>query len=278
MGIEWSDNVVHIIFGRSAEGSLKHSLRGKNHRIIGIPIDFSVGPITNIHKQSGIHHYFTWLKSSFNTMWSSPEEDEKAYECSLQQLAEIKNGDQLTIWTCENATEQIGLRICCYLLKDKEVTINFVNTFKAMKDFTKHGDVEIDIRHTGKCDAKQLAHFYEHSLSPISAKMRKGLEQEGETQIQSKSFVRSWKKDEIFHEKESSGDSFIIDCAKKVHRGMGDSEFIHAVRLIGEVLGHSEQSLSDAWIEYRIRSLIDSGHLVYEGDLKSIRMYKIKVV
>lgn len=108
--------------------------------------------------------------------------------------------------------------------------------------------------------------------------MRKDLEREGETQIQSKSFMRSWNKEKILHEKESSSDSFIIDCAKKIHHEMGDSEFICAIRLIGEVIGHSEQSLSDGWIEYRIRSLIDSGHLVYEGDLKSARMYKVKVV
>lgn len=104
------------------------------------------------------------------------------------------------------------------------------------------------------------------------------LEQEGEELIQSKSFVRSWKKREIFHELETRDDSFIMDCAKKIHHEMGDSDFIHAARVIGEVVGHSEQSLSDAWIEYRIRSLIHSGHLMYDGDLQSTRMYKIKVV
>lgn len=275
---EWRCHVIHIVFGRSAFGSLKFSLRGKSHKVIGFPIDFSVGPITNIHKKSGSKHYFTWMKSTFDTMWSCPEEDEIAYERALQQLVEIKPGDELTIWTCENAAEQIGLRICLYLLKDKEVTLNLVNTFKAMKDFTKHGDVDIAIRHTGECNAKQLAHFYEHSLCPISAKMKESLEQEGEVQIQSESFVRSWKKGEILHELESSGDSFIMDCAKKVHQEMSDTEFIYAARVIGEVIGHSEQPISDAWIDYRIRSLIHSGHLVYEGDLQSAQMYKIKVV
>ncbi|MFB1051997.1 DUF1835 domain-containing protein [Paraliobacillus sp. JSM ZJ581] len=268
--------MIHVVFGKSAEASLKFALPGKNHKIIGFPIDFSIGPIKNIHKKSGMKHYFTWLKSSCETMWSCIEEDKITCEQALQQLAEIKNGDRLTIWTCDNSAEQIGLRICYYLLKNSEVTINTVNTFKAMKDYTKHGDVYIEIRHTGECNPKQLAHFYEHSLYPISARMRGSLEQEGERLIQSESFFRSWKKGRIFHQQESSWDAFIINCAKKIS-GIGDSEFIHAVRLIGEVMGHSEQPLSDAWIEYRIRSLIHSGHLVYEGDLQSIRMYKIKV-
>jgi len=42
------------------------------------------------------------------------------------------------------------------------------------------------------------------------------------------------------------------------------------------VYGQSEQAVSDAWIEYRVRSLIHSGQLAYEGNLESMRMYKIK--
>ncbi|MFD1361560.1 DUF1835 domain-containing protein [Lentibacillus salinarum] len=270
--------MVHIVFGRAAKGSLKLTLREEGHKIIGLPIDFSVGPITNIHKKGGIKDHFTWLKSSFHPMWSNPEDDQTAYQQALQQLLEIKNDEEVTIWTCENATEQIGLRISCYLLKDKKVKLNFVNTFKAMHDFTRHKEVRIAIRHTGECNAKQLAHFYEYSLYPISEEMRRSLEQEGEGLTQSKSIIRSWEQREIIHELEARYDSFIIKCAKRLHYEMCDFEFINATRVIGEVIGHSEQLLSDAWVEYRIRSLIHSGHLIYEGDLQSTRMYKIKVV
>ncbi|MBO1910847.1 hypothetical protein J4G37_39395, partial [Microvirga sp. 3-52] len=43
-------------------------------------------------------------------------------------------------------------------------------------------------------------------------------------------------------------------------------------------LGHSVQSLSDTWIEYRLRSLINSNQLAYKGNLNSMRMYEIKVI
>lgn len=52
--------------------------------------------------------------------------------------------------------------------------------------------------------------------------------------------------------------------------------FINATRVIGEVIGESEQVVSDAWIEYRVRSLIHSGQLAYEGNLQTMLMYKIK--
>ena len=61
--------MIHIIFGDSAIGSLKRALNKQNHKIIGFPIDFSIGPISNIHENSGIKGYFTWLGDSFHTLW-----------------------------------------------------------------------------------------------------------------------------------------------------------------------------------------------------------------
>lgn len=270
--------MIHLVFGASATGSLKHTFRKQSHKIIGFPIDFSVGPITNIHEKNGIKNYFTWLKSSFNRMWDYVEDDQTAFQQSLQRLLEIKDGEQVTIWTCENASEQIGLRICCNLLKNKDVELSFVNTFDAMKDYTEYKDVKIEISHTGECNPEQLAHFYKSSLCPISEEMRSILDQDGEALLQSKAIVRSWIQGEIINELETRDDSFIMECAKTIQNEKLNLEYINATRVIGEVLGHSEQSLSDAWIEYRVRSLIRSGHLVYEGNLQSMRMYKIKVV
>lgn len=268
--------MIHLVFGRAATGSLKFALPEEGHEIIGFPIDFSIGPITNIHQKDGVGNYFTWMKSSFHPMWSEPETDHSDYQQALQKVAEIKKGNQLTIWTCDNATEQIGLRISCYVLEGKDVELNVVNTFQAMYNYTKRKDAEI--RRTGECNGKQLAYFYQSSLYPISKETRETLEQEGERLIQSKSLVRSWKHGKIVHELETRDDSFIMNCARRMHQEMDPSGFIKAVRVMGEVIAYSEQPLPDAWVEYRIRSLIHSGYLLYEGDLQSMRMYDIKVV
>src|SRR5699024_1245935 len=96
--------------------------------------------------------------------------------------------------------------------------------------------------------------------------------------VQSTSIVRSWIQQKIVHGHETRDDYFIMDCAKRIHKEMAELEFIYVIRVIGEVLGHSEENLIDAWIEYRIRSLIQTGHLMYQGNLQSIRKYQIKVV
>lgn len=270
--------MIHLIFGAAATTSLKHALRKKDDRVIGFPIDFSIGPITDIHKESGIHDYFSWLNSSFHTMWRYLEGDQTTYYYSLRKLLEIEDGEQVTIWTCENATEQIGLRISCYLLKDKEVDLSYINTFQAIKDYTKHMDIKIDIRQTADCNAEQLIHFYEHSTYPITEKMKNDYVRDGKNLLDSKSVVRTWWNGEIVEDVETRDDSFILDCANRLHNENGNQEFINATKVIGEVLGRSEHLVSDIWIEYRIRSLIQSNQLAYEGDLQAMRKYKIKVL
>ncbi|WP_416150682.1 DUF3658 domain-containing protein [Salipaludibacillus sp. HK11] len=52
-------------------------------------------------------------------------------------------------------------------------------------------------------------------------------------------------------------------------------EFINATKVIGEVLV-CQHLLSDSWLKYRVRSLIHSNQLTYEGNLQSTRMNKIK--
>ncbi|PPA69534.1 DUF1835 domain-containing protein [Jeotgalibacillus proteolyticus] len=275
--IKGRDTMIHLIFGAAAAGSLKYALRKGNHKIIEFPIDFSVGPFTNIHQQSGIDNYFSWVKSAYHPVWGFYKEDQATCSQSLQQVEEIEDGEQVTIWTSENASEQIGLRISCFLLKDKEVELRLINTSDAMEDYTKLEDVQIHIRHTGECVPEQLAHFYKHSTCSISEKMKSNYVKGGERLVSSEGVVRSWINGEIVEERESRDDRFILESAIRLHSEMPEQEFINATSLVGEVIGHSKQTISDSWIEYRIRQLIHSNYLAYEGDLQSMGMYKIKV-
>ena len=212
--------MIHLIFGAAATGSLKYALSNRSDEIIGFPIDFSVGPITNIHKQSGINNYFSWLKSSYHKVWGYYEEDQTNYRQSLQSLLEIEDGEQVTIWSSENTSEQIGLRISCYLLKDKEVEFRLINTFDAMLDYMKNQDVQVHIRHTGECSPKQLAHFYKYSIHSIPDEIKNYYVQDGERLLSSKSMVRSWQQGKIVDDRETRDDPFILECAIKVHNEM----------------------------------------------------------
>ncbi|MBO1915129.1 hypothetical protein J4G37_61175, partial [Microvirga sp. 3-52] len=96
--------------------------------------------------------------------------------------------------------------------------------------------------------AELLAHFYKHSTYPISEVMKRDYVQSGEKLLRSESVVRSWQHGEVIDDLETRDDAFILECATRLHNEMPDQEFINAPRVIGEVLGHSVQSLSDTWI------------------------------
>ena len=270
--------MIHIVFGATAIAGLKLSFEDKGHQIIGFPVDFSVGPISNIHTNNGLNHYFSWLESSFQTKWNYLEEDRKFYEQGLYELLEIKDGDKVTIWTCENAAEQIGLRICCFLLKGKQIELGLVNSFKAMHDYKKNKEYRLDIRHTGECNLKFLKLFYKNAIRPITNEMRSQFEHDGEVLLNSKSYFRIWRQGKIIHVPENIEDPLILECARRIHKEQNELGFINATRLVGEVFGESPCTLSDAWIEYRVRSLVQSDQLAYEGDLKSMQTYKIRVI
>ncbi|MCT1904879.1 DUF1835 domain-containing protein [Oceanobacillus sojae] len=265
----------HLIFGNAAASCLKYAFLKQNHQIISFPIDFSVGPITNIHQPGGIKVHFAWKASCFQEVQNF-HADQSDYQEALEQLAEIKDGDQLTIWTCENASEQIGLRIICYLLSGKDVELRIVNTTNAMQEYMKGKGIEAIILSTGDCNAKQLIYFYSHSYSYITKEMREAFEREGEELLKHVSLVRSWKQGEIIDELETRDDALILEYIKSVEQEGGEETFINAARVVGGVLTASDQFFSDSWIEYRIRSLIQSGYLMYEGSLQAMRMYRVK--
>ena len=268
--------MIHFVFGDSAIAALAHAFRGEGHQIYGLPLDFSVGPISAIHEEDSIQRYFDWLNSSFNIRDDHSTYQEETYRQSLEKLKSLKDGDEITIWTCENASEQIGLRLVCFLAADKKVDLFMVNTAKAMDDFMEDSDIQFDIRHSGECNGKQLVTFYKDYRKAISPEMAEAFSQDAKRLLSSTSLLRSWKLGGIVDDEESRDDEFIMDCLREQQDGQSESGYVKAVRVIGQVFGESHHIYSDYWIDYRIRSLIHSGQLISRGDLRSMRSYEVR--
>lgn len=270
--------MIQIVNGESAAAALKNTFSKTSDQIISLPVDFSVGPITAIHLESGVSIRADWEASSFHPLNNRSDEALSIHQRSLKELQDVKNGEQLTIWTCENASEQIGLRIACFLLTGKQVKLSLVNTQQAMDEYLKDQEMQQTVRHSGECNSKQLAHFYNYSSLPLTKDMRTAFEEDGKNLLHSTSQVRTWKNGEIIEEAETRDDAFIIDCIKGQVAEAAGNDYIDAIRVIGEAYSLSEQPISDSWIDYRIRSLIQDGQVSFKGDLQSMRSYKIKYI
>ena len=264
--------MIHICFGASVTGALRHAFRKSGDGVIGFPVDFSIGPVADIDQDPGIHRHFQWQRETLRSVFGEPVDDESRYREALRQLRDIPSGSPVTIWTCNNASEQFGLRLALLLLKDRQLQIWTVNTAEAMDAFNEGLEYRIEILHSGECSPEQLVKFYGTHRISLPAETASRRQREGEQLLRNQSLVRSWTDGRVSDEPVSRDDRRILGHAKKLRpRG-----FLPAARLIGEVIGHADRPMPDLWIEYRIRMLIEDGLLEYRGDLHSMRMYEVR--
>lgn len=72
-------------------------------------------------------------------------------------------------------------------------------------------------------------------------------------------------------------DELIVSTARKLHAKQKEKDFMKSGRLIGDVLGHMENNVGDAFLEYRLRSLIYNGIFEIKGIPKGMRYYSVKL-
>ncbi|MET3574501.1 DUF1835 domain-containing protein [Bhargavaea ullalensis] len=264
--------MIHICFGASVTGALKYALRKTEDRVIGFPADLSIGPIAHIDQDDGITRHFRWVRETFRSIFGDLTDDEPAFREALRRLEAIPPGTPVTIWTCENAAEQIGLRLVLHLLKDKPLPAGTVNTATAMEAFNEGRKYRIEILHSGECSPEQLISFYAAHRTSLPEDESARLREEGERLLGNQSLVRSWRDGRITDEPLTRDDARILEHAENLR----PNGFLPAARLIGEVIGYADQPLSDLWVEYRIRSLIEEGRLESKGSLQSMRLYQVR--
>lgn len=277
-------DTIHIVFSESTAGSLKMAFRDtpyeKTDEIIIIPDTFSEGPLKAIDTEEGFASRLQWLKEHYQ--WD--EEDYEWYEGKMSQAFEkikaIQASQKVIIWTGENASEQTGLRLLLRVMKDQKNDIIEMNTYKAFHQLYRlpKAKEEDYPRHTGEIAHEQLWAMYElYEAEVLSHEQRQKLANEGQEILRSSSLLRSWKDGKVLDADEDREDHFIIERMKKLHKERGNNDFMKSARLIGEVLGYAEQYLSDDWIEYRLRHLIEQGVFESRGDLGAMRFYEVRL-
>ncbi|WP_404427260.1 DUF1835 domain-containing protein [Ureibacillus chungkukjangi] len=275
--VERDYSTVHIVCGESPAGSLRVGL-GHENKIIGFPDFFAVGPIWELHQEVGRKNRHEWLKDHLNY---SDDYFEEVYENRFSKtLAEIErlNGEvPIVIWTAENSNEQTGLRYLVYLLKEKKNDVFVINTtlaFQELFNTPEFGCLDI---HTGEVNGEQLKKIYQANLSaPLTDEDRTRFEREWIELSESKGLVRIWENHKINNVTEGHFDDYIVNTARKLHAMQGEKDFMKSARLIGEIYGQYNQ-LGDAFIEYRVRSLIYKGVFEIKGIPKAIRYYSVKL-
>lgn len=267
---------IHIMFGDSAAGSLKHMLSETSiheEHVISFSDAFSIGPIQNLETDEGQKMRQQWLSRNLNAYDLYFEEGYlPAFRQSMEELQSIPKEMPITIWKANNAHEHIGLCFILTLLQGRS-NVRVINTSEAHKAlFSK----EEAIRATGELAPKKLAAMYEtyKTASLLEEAVRNELEKEWKEFSKRTEVLRIWEDNKVVSVTEDYFDTFIIECAKRIG---AEKSFYKSAKIIGEVLIHLEQYVGDDFLEYRLRMLIKQGVFEMEGSLKAMRYYSVKL-
>ncbi|WP_445489822.1 DUF1835 domain-containing protein [Niallia sp. 03133] len=270
---------VHIVCGESPAGSLRVGL-GSENRVIGFPDFFAVGPIWELHKEDGRRRRYKWLKDHLNSPNAFFEkEQESKFLKTLADIDCLKEDIPIVIWTAENANEQTGLRYLLYWLKEKANDVLLINTTIAFQELFNTPEWQCLNIHTGEVQPEKLNTIYQKKLTKLlTAEERTRFEEEWITLSKTKGVVRIWENNKIKTVNEDYFDEFIVTTAQKQHAEQREKDFIKSSRIIGEVYGQIANQVGDAFIEYRVRSLIYKGVFEIKGIPKGMRYYSVKLL
>ncbi|MFJ7849192.1 DUF1835 domain-containing protein [Peribacillus sp. NPDC097224] len=245
--------MIHIVFGASASGNVKFFLRelglDKREKVISFWDMFSIGPVWQLHEEKGIQARFEWMKTYIHDEFDECPDYEQKFEKTIQQIHSIPEGSHLTIWTSSNAHEQTGLRLIVYLLKEKNLDISLINTTEAYEELFQVKKVKYTPLHTGEIPSEKLQYIYEQGKRTLCTDHdREDLEKEWQFLSDNQETLRIWRNGRIQSVPEDYYDEFIMKNAKKLHGQQKTKDFMISARLIGEVLGHLDQYVGDAFL------------------------------
>ncbi|MGX1195230.1 DUF1835 domain-containing protein [Metabacillus sp. SLBN-84] len=272
--------MIHIVFGTSVSGSLKFVLKEmgieKEDKVISFGEMFSIGPVWKLHENNGLQSRFEWMKRCVSEEYGEwyKQDVEKAFN----QIEAIPKGTHITIWTSNNAHEQTGLRFISYLLKDKSMDIDLINTADEYKEILEVKKGKYVPLHTGEIPPEKLQVLYEQGHAKfVKDHDRVDLEKEWLALSDGQETLRIWRNGGLQSVPEDYYDDFMIITAKKLQSKTKTKDFMKSARLIGEVLGHLQQYVGDSFLEYRLKKLIEAGIFESEGSLLAMRFYSVRL-
>ena len=276
--IEREYNAVHLVCGESPAGSLRVGL-GRENKVIGFPDFFAVGPLQELHEKAGRKRRYEWLRNHLYYPNDFIEnENENRFSKTLAEIDAIPDYVPIVIWTAENANEQTGARYLLYLLKEKTNDIFLINTTIAYQELFNTSEYQYFYFHTGEVQPEKLNNIYQMKLTtPLTIEARTRAEKEWIALSWTEGVVRIWNNNEIEAVDEDYFDELIVSTARKIHAKQEEKDFIKSGRLIGDVLGHIDNNVGDAYLEYRLRHLINTGVFEINGIPKGMMYYSVKL-
>ncbi|MDK8190380.1 DUF1835 domain-containing protein [Paenibacillus sp. UMB7766-LJ446] len=276
---------IHIAVGESPLGSIKVAM-GKvpgrsERRFFSMNDYYAIGPLGDLTNKADLHRRHLWLLDklylSEHGSYAIQGMDELLRLNSV--VSSIDEDTRITIWYANNAHEKTGLLYAMHLLRNRLGPVYLIETSALYQELFNNSEVQHDVLRTGGISSEKLLAMWEHCVNaePLSLEERRHMEQEWVDLAVQPGLLRLMKDGEIQSLPEDAIDEYIMQKARELTLIRQPGEFIKSARIVGEVLGHLEQAVGDAFIEYRIRQLIIQRRLEMEGNPHAMRFYSVRL-
>lgn len=261
----------HIVIGDSAAGSLKCYLKPDKRcfgKIISFIDDLSIGSIYKL--EENIEQRLQWINKieqiNGDVYWD--DDIVKAISKNYNGDLKVPKNCKVIIWHANGVNEQTAVRYLVNQFKNYEL-YEVMLPAKHIVEYPDGSKTEHIYISSGCFEPETLGRELRyHTL--ISEDRKDELVNEWQELRNNKGLLRILENGKIKQVDEQYYDSAILNY-------VADKHYIKAARVVGHVLGHSEQNVTDFFIHYRLKELIEQGKIKYKGELKSMRDYEVSL-
>ncbi|MBU3129114.1 DUF1835 domain-containing protein [Clostridium tagluense] len=262
-------NIIHICFSPSAGGSLRYAINNKKllegKGVISFDDDISQGMIRDgINTDERMHW---WNRISGKDEVTSLESNylKEGYREFYKSISKIKDSDVIYLWYGHCGNEICGMLYTLELLKYKTTNMYLINVSDMIEESSNDLYTYISM---SEIMPEKLKSFIKLKRK-IELKEYDTLLNEWNSLKNDNSILRIFKDGKIRSVKD---DYFDIDILKYTEK-----ELRKSARIVGSVMAFSEIRISDGYIFWRIKELVESGMIEFKGIFGVMREMEIKI-
>ena len=250
------NRIAHVSMGDLAAQNIAALIAGKpDERQIIVEDCLAYGPLRDLHIAAGLDARAAWLDRMFEAAGYADDAKDCETHQSLSNLA--PDPDEIAlIWCGQNGMEQTLLRALCHHWPQSQLWISEVPRFTA--DFEGRTAVAV-------CSADKLRQAQARPLTPDE---RKAMADEWVALTKQDHRLRLYLEGKL-----ASCDESFFDEALLSQCGHDSKRAIHVV---GQVMGEAADYVSDAFLFYRLQTLIERGALEAECREAGVRGLWVK--
>lgn len=257
--------MIHVVFSSSAASTIKHGIK-EDKKLIYFRDNLSEGPI-------GLNIDYNLRKSWINNIVFEEsdltEEDIcSSYDNFNDSVGTIEDNDTVYIWVGNNSLEHCGLM---YFLNKTNTNVNIYVINVSDKTFNEGETNEYTPKAVGEISVDKLDIFLKDAKK-LSKEEINYLIENWINLTKENSTLRIFKDGKVISVNEDFYDHEILNYTTE----FSNDGFRKSARVIGHIMGISEDLVSDSYLFWRVKELIKQGKISGRGNDNTIRDLEIK--